>query len=202
VIIPCQVLTYRYITSPLLFFVINPSLHHYITTSLHIIHSTAKDATAAWYRPLLMITNLVYMILLLGLIVGRRQQLQQQQQSESSIISATTSIFSWLPYGLWGCTAMMVTWGLQYYAYIGILEQAANTHTTNKTKKSTGSRRNNNKSDLVGGMYLDLLGLTLVIQYLTVLHTSQWFWLLMSIPIYGLYSLYTTFSTGATAKMQ
>jgi hypothetical protein len=149
---------------------------------------TAKGATEACYRPLLIITNLVYIILLLGLVVGRRQEQ-----------TSTAASSSWLPYGVWGCGSLAMTWGLQYYAYMGILEQSANHHNPNKKKKGTNSRSNGN---LVGGMYLDLLGLTLVIQFMSVLHSSKWFWLLLSVPLYGLYNLYTTFYGGSSDKQQ
>jgi hypothetical protein len=108
---------------------------------------------------------------------------------------------SWLPYGLWGCCAMITTWVLQFYAYVGILQQSAQQHNPHNNKKKNNIHRNrSNNNDLVGGMYLDLWGLTWVMQYLSVVHTSKWFWLLICIPIYGLYNLYTTFYGGSSVK--
>jgi hypothetical protein len=84
---------------------------------------------------------------------------------------------------------MIATWGLQAYSYIGILDQAANANSGGKSKKA-----------LVGGHHLDLLALTLVVQYGSVLHSSKWYWLLMVAPIWGGWTLYTTFSGGKKNK--
>ena len=46
---------------------------------------------------------------------------------------------------------------------------------------------------LAGGKYLDLLGLTVVIQFGTALWSYKFYWLLCIIPPVGLWTLYSTF---------
>jgi hypothetical protein len=81
----------------------------------------------------------------------------------------------------WGVGSMLLTWGLQGYSYWGILEHAA----ANQTTKKRGG-------ELVGGGNLDLLALTIAVQYLTVLWSPRWFWLLVGVPVYAVWSLYQT----------
>ncbi|KAG7372339.1 DUF788 domain containing protein [Nitzschia inconspicua] len=98
---------------------------------------------------------------------------------------------SLLPYGFWGCMGMISTWSVQVYAYMGILEQSQNV----KQKKG----------EISGGVYLDYLGLTVLVQFLSVFHTTKWFWLLLLVPIYALYTLYTSlYGNGgkSSAKIQ
>jgi SRP-independent targeting protein 2/TMEM208 len=130
--------------------------------------SKAKEASEQVYRPLLLGINVVYLLL----VFGRR-------------LRGSNTL---LPYGLWGCLGMMATWGLQLYAYMGIVEQSQN-----QIKQKKG--------ELAGGVYLDLLGLTVLVQFASALHSTKWFWLLISAPIYALYKLYTTFyGSGKTAS--
>jgi hypothetical protein len=95
-----------------------------------------------------------------------------------------------LPYGTLGCLGMVVTWALQYYSYVGILEQAGNSKKTSKDA-------------LVGGMHLDLLALTVVVQYMSLLHSTRWLLLCtVGVPLYAAYSMYITVygSTGTSAS--
>ena len=79
-----------------------------------------------------------------------------------------------------------MTWGLQGYAYVGILDQAANAMSGNSQKKG-------NKNDLVGGVNLDILALTLVVQFGTALHSPKWYWLNFVVPLWGGWSLYKSY---------
>ena len=81
---------------------------------------------------------------------------------------------------------MITTWALQLYAYMGILDQAAN---------ASGREK-----ELVGGAHLDLLGLTVVVQYGTVLHSTKWYYLLIAVPIWGGWWLYTNVYGGGGSK--
>jgi len=75
-----------------------------------------------------------------------------------------------------------VTWIEQAYAFVGILDKAA---------ASAGNKKN---KDLVGGSSLDLLAVTILVQFLSVLHSPKWLWLtLVVVPVLGLYGLYKTF---------
>lgn len=76
-----------------------------------------------------------------------------------------------------------MAWGLQIFAYIGILDHAKN-NTANRQK------------DLVGGVHLDLLGLTILIQFGSALHSPKWFYLLWIVPLWGGWMLYTNFFGG------
>ena len=46
------------------------------------------------------------------------------------------------------------------------------------------------KKSLVGGAYLDVLAVTLAIQFGTVLHSAKWYWLLCVFPVWGGWVLY------------
>jgi hypothetical protein len=72
-----------------------------------------------------------------------------------SLLSPKTNWF-------WDFVAVSTCLVLQYFAYQGILEHAAVTLPNSK-----------NKNDLVGGSSLDLLGITLLIQYGTVITGSR-----------------------------
>jgi hypothetical protein len=80
----------------------------------------------------------------------------------------------------WQLVGSITLWILQYVSYQGILDDA-----------STFSS-NNNGDALAGGKYLDLLGLTIVIQFGTALWSNKFYWLLCIIPPVGLWTLYST----------
>lgn len=116
------------------------------------------------YQPILLGTNAVYILMLLGLHV------------------------SWT---IWNILGMLITWALQAYAYVGILDQAAN----------AGGSSSSSSSSLVGGAHLDLLAVTFLVQYGTVLHSTKWYWVLALVPIWGGWKLYTTFGAGGKKKV-
>lgn len=145
---------------------------------------------AQTYQPILIVTNVLYILLLLGYRRGSSSGSIDDDEGSSS--SSSSNPF----WSIWNIGCMILTWGLQIFAYFGILDQAENanaTTTTTTTAAGGGKKKSGNKSDLVGGIHLDLLGLTLVIQFMTVLHSTRWNWLLLIVPIYGGWMLYTTF---------
>jgi hypothetical protein len=79
---------------------------------------------------------------------------------------------------------MAITWGLQGYAYLGIMDNAAN--------------RSTKDSALIGGAHLDLLALTWLVQFGSVLLTRKVYWVLCIVPPWGGWTLYKTFKGGAS----
>ena len=136
--------------------------------TIHIL-VTAKQATSKFYKPFILGSNILYLLFLFGL--------------NSTSTPTTSSI-------VWTVLCNTITWGLQYFAYVGILEHAANNNPAGSKNK-----------DLVGGVHLDLLGLTMVVQYLSVLHSRKWFSLLLVVPAYALWSLYNMYKGGANGMM-
>jgi hypothetical protein len=95
----------------------------------------------------------------------------------------------WLSVGMavpaWSeALGLISIFGLQAFAYVGILENSAN--------------RSSKDKSLVGGASLDILGLTILIQFLALLWTPKCYWLLLGLPVWGLYFLYKTFRGGST----
>lgn len=76
--------------------------------------------------------------------------------------------------------------GLSYISYKGILEDHAN------TIPSKGKGLSQSEA-LAGGASLDLLGLVVVVQFGSIFISTKLYWLLICIPIWGCYKLYTTF---------
>ena len=78
---------------------------------------------------------------------------------------------------------MAINWGVQGYAYLGILDSAAN-------------KRPGKDSALVGGEHLDLLALTWMVQFGSVLLTRKFYWVLCILPPWGGWTLYKAFKGG------
>ncbi|KAL7432241.1 hypothetical protein ACHAXH_006922, partial [Discostella pseudostelligera] len=76
--------------------------------------------------------------------------------------------------------------GLSYISYKGILEDHANTIPST----SSGAEA------LAGGASLDLLGLVSVVQYGSVFVSTKFYWLLLLIPIWGGWKLYSIMKGG------
>ena len=92
-------------------------------------------------------------------------------------------------FGLFG---MVITWLLQAYSYVGILESSSCSTTATKKK---------NKKDLAGGSNLDLFVATIGTQFLSVLHSPRWFYMtVLGVPIIGVYQLYSTFYPSTAAS--
>ncbi|VEU38675.1 unnamed protein product [Pseudo-nitzschia multistriata] len=121
--------------------------------------AAAKQDAAKVYMPLIVIVNIIYALLLLG-------------TSDSIPYDGTK----------WGIFGMIVTWAMQAYAYIGILESSAIAAAKIKSNK-----------DLAGGANLDLLAVTVFVQFSSVLHSTRWFAVtIFGVPIIAGYKLYRT----------
>lgn len=120
--------------------------------------TTARSQASAMYFPIVMGINVVYILLCFGMV-------------------GVESLMN-----VWSLLGMVAVWGLQYLAYGGIMDNAANRKPNDKT--------------LVGGSSLDLLGLTVVVQFGAVLWSPRLYWLLGGVPIWYAYSLYSTFAGG------
>ncbi|KAL3759579.1 hypothetical protein ACHAWU_000878 [Discostella pseudostelligera] len=79
---------------------------------------------------------------------------------------------------------------LSFISYKGILEDHANTIPKGKSSTSSGAEA------LAGGASLDLLGLVSVVQYGSVLLSTKIYWLLVLIPIWGGWKLYSIMKGG------
>jgi len=131
--------------------------------------AAAKQATAKIYIPILVLSNILYVVVMFG-------------TSDSIPYNGTK-------FGLFG---MIITWLLQAYSYVGILESSSCASTATKKK---------NKKDLVGGSNLDLFVATIGTQFLSVLHSPRWFYMtVLGVPIIGVYQLYSTFYPSTTAS--
>ena len=119
-----------------------------------LLHSTARAQASSTYFPIVLGINAVYLLLLLG-------------------VKGLESVLNF-----WGAAGVLSLWGLTYFAYGGILDNAAN--------------RSPNDKSLVGGSSLDLLGLTVLIQFGTVLWSPKFYWLLAVVPVWGGWTLYST----------
>jgi hypothetical protein len=89
---------------------------------------------------------------------------------------------------------MIITWLLQAYSYVGIIESCA-------IPATTATKKNKNKKDLAGGSNLDLFVATIGTQFLSVLHSPRWFYMtVLGVPIIGVYQLYSTFYPSTAAS--
>jgi len=85
---------------------------------------------------------------------------------------------------------------LQYYSYVGILDAhavAATTATNASAAKQTSSSSSSssrNSNALIGGHALDIFGLTVVVQYGSLLVSTKFYYLLAILPLWGAWTLY------------
>jgi hypothetical protein len=122
----------------------------------HHQSSTARSAATGFYRPFLAVTNVFYLVL--------RWFLMGFQVSWKELV------------------LIMCIGGLELYAYMGIMDSAANHSSTDKS--------------LAGGASLDLLGFAMVVQFGSILLTSKFYWLLAGLPFWAAWSLYAMFGGG------
>eukprot|EP00534_Pseudo-nitzschia_fraudulenta_P020288 CAMPEP_0201278020 /NCGR_PEP_ID=MMETSP0853-20130426/59896_1 /ASSEMBLY_ACC=CAM_ASM_000640 /TAXON_ID=183588 /ORGANISM="Pseudo-nitzschia fraudulenta, Strain WWA7" /LENGTH=207 /DNA_ID=CAMNT_0047586285 /DNA_START=33 /DNA_END=653 /DNA_ORIENTATION=- len=140
--------------------------------------AVAKKDTAGVYLPLLVATNLVY----LALLVFRSRGYYNNTNDNHS--------------RYWEITGAVVTWIEQAGAYSGILEDAASRAAlvSNKNQISNNHNHNHHKrnsKDLSGGSCLDLLAVTILVQFASVLHSSSWFWVtVLVVPVVAARHLY------------
>ena len=77
-----------------------------------------------------------------------------------------------------------------------MIEDHANNNINNSMMAKQGGKNkysNTQAVALAGGASLDLLGLVIVIQYGSIFVSNKFYWLLVMIPIYAAYKMYTTF---------
>ena len=92
-----------------------------------------------------------------------------------SFTSSTATVTIWSYLGVVTCL------GLNIMCYISILDDAATNHS------------NHNSKDLVGGMWLDVWMLTVVVQFGTAIMSQKFYYLLLILPPWGLYKIYSSF---------
>lgn len=116
--------------------------------------SAASAAAAKLYRPLIIGIDVMYCLM--------------RWQRNGFDISLLEGVF------------LFCILGLQYFSYVGIIENAVNRSSSDKS--------------LVGGSSLDLLGATVVIQFGSFFFSKRFYWLLFAIPPWGAWSVYRTFT--------
>jgi hypothetical protein len=75
----------------------------------------------------------------------------------------------------------LILLGLNFLCYSSILEAASNNPTSSK-----------NKTDLVGGVWLDVVALVWLVQAGTTLWSPRFYYLLLILPPWGAYRIYAT----------
>jgi len=122
-----------------------------------LLFFAARTAATNFYRPFLLVANTVYLLL-------------------------RYFRYGWEVPSFWGSVGIFSLWALEYFAYIGILDNAVN--------RSVGDK------GLVGGSSLDLLGLVVLVQFGTILFSPKFYWLLAVLPPWGAWTLYKLFAGG------
>jgi len=120
-----------------------------------LLFFAARTAATNFYRPFLLVANTVYLLL-------------------------RYFRYGWEVPSFWGSVGIFSLWALEYFAYIGILDNAVN--------RSVGDK------GLVGGSSLDLLGLVVLVQFGTILFSPKFYWLLAVLPPWGAWTLYKLFA--------
>ena len=78
--------------------------------------------------------------------------------------------------------------GAQWYAYHGILDQASQQQ----------HRKQDDAKKLVGGSHLDLLFVAVAVQYGALLWSRRVYGVLLLLPVWAAYGVYTTFLGGGS----
>lgn len=155
-----------------------------IVSWLFAINNLAADADKRFVS-----SHVRYCIYYLSILLGFVAAQEATANAYLPILAGVNLLYILLLLGLsqtwttWRIAGVLTTWAFQIVAYFGILESAKN---NNKNKKK----------DLVGGANLDLLALTVVVQFGSALHSFKWFYLLWIAPIYGGWLLYSNFFGG------
>ena len=147
-----------------------------------LLHETARQEAKSFYMPFLCLINGVFF----GLRVICWSLSEKEQQDNDNPILWWMHIF---PKGWQECLVWMLLVCCQYYCFVGILDHAA-THASSTNSSSSSS--NNNDQALVGGWFLDLLAITLGIQYIGGLFWTPMYWCCLIYPVWGIYSIYST----------
>ena len=151
--------------------------HRYLVVRLWI---AARQDAKKFYQPLLWIVNIVF--LLLRIVCWSSRNISSTDEIAEDLNQRIGAISWWmhvLPQGWPELVMWLAFLGLQYYSYVGILDHAA-THSSS------------NSSALVGGSYLDLFAVTILIQYIGGLLWTPMYWCCCIFPLWGAYSLYQT----------
>lgn len=147
--------------------------------------TTARQEAEGFYRPFLWLMNFIFLLLRLLFSSWRKH-------GDGSFVTTgwwfVQRVQRILPQGWAEWIVWIVLITIQYYCYIGILDDAV----------LSGSNSNNKK--LVGGKFLDGLAVALLIQYIGGLFWTPMYWLSLIFPVWGAYSMYTTMLPSNTNK--
>ena len=164
----------------------NDDAHHCILTTLlsfrfvlflftilynhhHHIHTSAQAQAASFYRPLLLLTNGLYLVLRFFVVPDAAD---------------TNGVAAFLRQD-WPLVGVA---GAQWYAYHGILDRASQQQ----------HRRKSETTSLVGGSHLDLLFVAVAVQYGALLWSRRVYGVLLLLPVWAAYGVYTTFLGGGS----
>ena len=131
---------------------------------------TARQAASTSYKPIVICLNLLFIFL--------------------------RFIYQWNTVTITQSLGAICLLALSYIAYKGVIEDHANNNINNSMMAKQGGKNkysNTQAVALAGGASLDLLGLVIVIQYGSIFVSNKFYWLLVMIPIYAAYKMYTTF---------
>lgn len=148
--------------------------------------ATLRANITSFYRPLLWIWNIMYVLI-------------RYWKYGSTLLSLEYEMYStWTMMQSIAC--IMICLGLQYYAYMGIIDDAERRGTVKKktisvTSSSATKASSSSSSSLVGGGYLDLLGYVFLIQFGTLFVSTKVYYLFIMIPCYGLWYLCQTWTS-------
>ena len=136
--------------------------------------AAAKKGATNLYFPLILSLNLIHLFLIYTL---------------SSQSFTKTRIF-----------ITSIEWAGTYIAYQGILNDAEVGKLTRERSSGSGSKGGDNNAPLAGGIYLDVLGLIVCVQFGSIFIGSFIDWLLIVAPaIYGLMKWMNKPSSSASA---
>jgi hypothetical protein len=151
-------------------------------------YDTAKASAVRLYRPVLLGVNALYLCLHCYYYHSSHRDGGNNHKSTA----ATTSTSGWS--GAFTALLLAVTFaGLQYFCYVGLVE--GNAAPTAAARSSSGIMSSSTSS-----ASLDLLAVTLLLQFGGLLVSPKLYYLLVGVPVWAAHSLYRMFVPSSSSK--